>query len=188
MSSPLPFNLAGLRLRQPQPTLSPSQLRAQLRQAYLANRQATLDLVEGIDPQLLCQQVHPDFSPIGWHLGHIGFTEELWLLLNLGGCTPAQLTYQTSRYRHLFAADGLPKTERGQLPSLTEMLADLAQIREQVWQYLDVAPIVEQEWLWRWLLQHEAQHGETMAILLQLQAQPTEQHSPRFTPARSREP
>jgi gamma-glutamyl hercynylcysteine S-oxide synthase len=153
----------------PHATPDPIQLRRQLRQAYLANRQATLDFVVTQTPDQLNQQIHPDFSPIGWHLGHIGFTEELWLLGHLAGQPMGNLSYQTGEYRRLFAADGLPKSERGKLPSLSEMLIALEHIRQRVWQYLDIAPVVEQEWLWWWLLQHEAQHGETMAILQQLQ-------------------
>jgi gamma-glutamyl hercynylcysteine S-oxide synthase len=177
MPSPLSSqasNPTGFRLLQPRSALTPDpiQLRRHLRQAYLANRQATLDFVVTLTPEQLSQQIHPDFSPIGWHLGHIGFTEELWLLVHLAREPTAHLTYQTERYRRLFAADGLPKSERGQLPGLSEMLIHLEQIRQRVWRYLDIAPIVEQEWLWRWLLQHEAQHGETMAILRQLQQQP----------------
>lgn len=31
-------------------------------------RQKTLTLFEGIDSYAFCQQAHPDFSPVGWHL------------------------------------------------------------------------------------------------------------------------
>ena len=38
-------------------------------------RQKNLDLFATITDELFCQQAHPDFSPIGWHLGHIAYTE-----------------------------------------------------------------------------------------------------------------
>lgn len=165
-----PSNLAGLTSAKPTVT-DLGQLRQHFAQALLASREATLSLVEGLTPAQLYRQVHADFSPIGWHLGHIGFTEELWLLHHLAGVPPEKLTYQTPEYRRLFAADGLPKTEREQLPSLIEICTALAQIRVKVLTYLETAPLDQQAWLWHWLLQHEAQHGETISILRELQKQ-----------------
>jgi len=52
-------------------------------------------------------QAHPDFSPVGWHLGHIAYIESLWLLERGAG---------TAVPHRLFVADGLPKTERVNLP------------------------------------------------------------------------
>ncbi len=137
--------------------------RCQIQQWMTQCRQRTLALLVGIDQTAFCQQVHPDFSPIGWHLGHIGFTESLWLLENLGGM-PAPFP----QYRRLYAADGLPKTERVHLPTLTETLDYLQMIRTQVFDYLAVAPLEQQERLWRWLLQHESQHCETITLVLEL--------------------
>jgi gamma-glutamyl hercynylcysteine S-oxide synthase len=146
-------------------------LRQQLHQAYQANRTATLRLVAGLTPSQLTRQVHPDYSPIGWHLGHIGFTEERWILAHLAQRPRTALTYQTPQFQRLFAADGLPKAERENLPTLAQLCTALAEIRAQVLDYLAVAPLaLELRW-WYWLLQHEAQHGETMAILRQLQRQ-----------------
>jgi gamma-glutamyl hercynylcysteine S-oxide synthase len=126
-------------------------------------RQATLDQIEAIDYDTLCRQVHPDFSPVGWHVGHIAFTESLWILEHLAGQPPHP------HYRRLFAQDGLPKSERCKLPTLPELHHYLATIRTQVFAYLETAPLATQERLWRWLLQHESQHSETIALILQLQ-------------------
>ncbi|OLP16770.1 hypothetical protein BST81_18915 [Leptolyngbya sp. 'hensonii'] len=136
-----------------------------IRQRMERCRSLTLALFAGVDPETFCRQAHPDFSPIGWHLGHIGFTEARWLLQQGAGqpdAFPAQ-------YQKLFAADGLPKQERANLPPLAEIQAYLATIRAQVLAYLDLAPLAEQERLWRWLVQHESQHGETIALVLALQ-------------------
>jgi ergothioneine biosynthesis protein EgtB len=126
-------------------------------------RQSTLSLFEGMDYDTFCRQAHPDFSPVGWHLGHIAYTEYLWLLEHLAGFPP-----QSPEYRRLFAADGLPKCDRVHLPTLPEVQAYLETVRSQVFDYLEVAPLDEQERLWRWLLQHESQHCETIAIVLEL--------------------
>jgi len=128
-------------------------------------RFATLSLFQGIEPTTFSCQAHPNFSPIGWHLGHIGYTEAIWILEHLADEFPKHLL----PYRRLYAADGLPKTERCHLPSLEETFSLLDDVRSRVFQYLSVCPLETQERLWYWLLQHESQHCETIAIVLELQ-------------------
>lgn len=127
-------------------------------------RLGTLDLFKGIDHATFCHQPHPDFSPAGWHLGHIAYTESLWLLERGAGMPPL-----FPQYRQLFVADGLPKTQRVQLPPLAEILYYLETVREKALNYLETGDLEQQERLWRWLIQHESQHGETIAFVLQLQ-------------------
>ncbi|AFY37518.1 hypothetical protein Lepto7376_1155 [[Leptolyngbya] sp. PCC 7376] len=140
-----------------------SDLRTELKQAFEQSRQLTLELFQDIDPQTFCQQAHPTFSPIGWHLGHIAFTEALWILEHLAGQSPI-----FTEYRQLFAADGLPKEKRQELPDFKVIQDYLVVIREKVFEYLAIAPLEKQERLWRWLLQHETQHNETIAFVLAL--------------------
>lgn len=137
--------------------------RQQLKQWMQRCRESTLKLFAGLDRATFCGQAHPEFSPVGWHLGHIAFTESLWLLERQRGLAPLY-----PQYRRLFAADGLPKAERANLPSFAEICDYLAAIRDQVWDYLAIAPLDQEERLWRWLLQHESQHCETITLLLQL--------------------
>lgn len=129
------------------------------------SRAATLALFEGLDHATFCRQAHPDFSPVGWHLGHIGYTEAHWLLERCAG-QPLPLP----EYRRVFAVDSLPKALRSNLPDQEEVRYYLNTIRAQVLLYLEVAPLEHQERLWRWLIQHESQHSETVAIVLQLQS------------------
>lgn len=136
-------------------------------------RQQTLTLFADVDHDQFCQQAHPDFSPIGWHLGHIAYTEGLWLLEHLAGLPP-----QFPEYRRLFAADTLPKRDRVYLPTLPEIQTYLDTIRTQVFTYLETAPLADQGRLWLWLLQHESQHRETIAIVQAL----LEQESRRDVP------
>ena len=133
-------------------------------EAMSACRSGTLALVANLDDATLCRQTHPDFSPVGWHLGHIAFTEAYWILEQLAGLPP-----QFCHYDRLFVADGLPKAARCQLPSLPEILDYLATVRSQVLAYLKAAPLAQQERLWWWLLQHESQHCETMTLVLEMQ-------------------
>lgn len=136
----------------------------QLKQWMHQCRAGTLELFESIDETTFCHQAHAEFSPVGWHLGHIGYTESLWLLERLGKFKPL-----FPEYRRLFVADGLPKSERSKLPPLAEIKEYLKAIRERVFARLETLDLAQEERLWRWLLQHESQHTETIAFVLQLQ-------------------
>ncbi len=123
-------------------------------------RQKTLDLLTEIDSEAIYRQIHPDFSPIGWHFGHIALVEAYWILEKLVGLPPF-----FPEYRQLFAADGLSKAERQYLPSIETIQDYLATVREAVLDYLNIAPIETEERLWQWLIQHESQHNETIIFL-----------------------
>jgi len=142
---------------------SSQSLREEIRTTLQQCRISTLYLVTDIDSDIFTQQAHSDFSPVGWHLGHIAFTEAYWILEYCAGNKPL-----FPQYRKLFAADGLPKSLRQNLPPLSVIQDYLATVREEVLTYLETAPLVQQEPLWRWLIQHESQHGETICFLLQL--------------------
>ena len=126
-------------------------------------REQTLQLFTAINRDTFSQQCHPDFSPIGWHLGHIAFTEAYWILEQLAGHKPL-----FTQYHKLFAADGLPKEERQNLPKLKVIKEYLEIIRNKTLTYLETAPVEQQKRLWWWLLQHESQHCETMTFVLQM--------------------
>jgi len=137
-------------------------------------RSGTFKLFTGIDYDTFCRQAHPDFSPVGWHLGHIAYTEDLWLLQRCAGLKPI-----FPEYHQLFAADILPKKQRVFLPTLPEVKLYLDAVRKKVLDYLEVAPIEEQERLWRFIIQHESQHCETVAFVLQMQRKKEEESSAR---------
>ena len=130
-------------------------------------RADTLDLLAQIDESVFFRQVHPEFSPIGWHFGHIAFTEADWILDYLAGSPPSF----PEAYQRLFAADGLPKQERQNLPSIATIAEYLEIVRQHTVEYLQTAPIEQQERLWRWLIQHESQHCETISFLFSLHQQ-----------------
>lgn len=163
----MPSNFTGTSI-----TAGQDSLQATIQQQLTQSRARTLRLFENVNADIFRLQANPDFSPVGWHLGHIGFTEGLWLLEQEAGYAPL-----FPEYRRLFAADGLPKTERQYLPTFAEICEYLRQIREQVWDYLQVAPLASQAWLWYWLVQHESQHCETITWVLQLHRQRTQQQS-----------
>lgn len=127
-------------------------------------RSGTLALFDGIDDVGFCKQAHPEFSPAGWHLGHIAYTEALWILEKCAG-----LPTLFPEYHKLLAADGLPKCDREKLPPLAEICDYLDIVRSKVFSYLETTSLDRQERLWHFLIQHESQHTETIAFVLQLQ-------------------
>lgn len=143
--------------------LSISSVREDIILAFIECRKKTLTLFEGMDRQTFCNQPHPDFSPVGWHLGHIAYIESLWLLERTAG-----LPCLFPQYRQLFAADGLPKAKRVELPELGEILDYLDTVRSKALDILKVADIEQNERLWRFLIQHESQHCEIISMVLEL--------------------
>ena len=131
--------------------------------ALQQTHQYTLDLLAQVDESLFFKQAHPDFSPIGWHFGHIAFIEAFWILEHLAHFPPSFPEHQL-----LFAADGLPKQERQNLPDKSTIEEYLQDIKAKTLKYLKTAPIEQQLRLWWWLIQHESQHGEIISIILQL--------------------
>ncbi|MEL6401676.1 MAG: SUMF1/EgtB/PvdO family nonheme iron enzyme [Cyanobacteria bacterium J06607_6] len=148
--------------------LTLAELRQILRTDMVACRQSTLSLTKQLTTAEFRQQSHPDFSPVGWHLGHIAFTESLWLLEHLKEDACAEPQYQM-----LFAADGLPKAERENLPALADILTYLQTVRDRTLAYLETAPLYDQLRLWRWILQHESQHAETATYVLAMHRCPS---------------
>lgn len=121
-----------------------------------ACRAATLALFDGIAPDLFRRQLHPLYSPLGWHLGHVAYTEALWLL---GGAAT------TPALKRAFAVDGLAKSERTGIPERPEVLDYVARVRRAALVRLaDPAAAIDLR-LWRFVLQHEAQHAETASFL-----------------------
>ena len=130
-------------------------------QALLDCRRQTLNFVRDLGTDVLNTQAHPDFSPIGWHLGHIAYTESLWIIECL-----AKSLRPFTQWDRLFDAEGLPKAERQHLPELEALLDYLETVRTQTLLHLSKQGAHENRPLWHWLIQHESQHIETMRIVL----------------------
>ena len=127
-------------------------------------RRQTLSLAKSLSADLLNTQAHPDFSPIGWHLGHIAYTESLWIIDHLVGAPRPFLQWDK-----LFAADGLPKAERQNLPTLEILLDYLETVRVSTLRHLEQNDPAQAACLWHWLIQHESQHVETATMVLAMQ-------------------
>lgn len=142
------------------------QIRAELERVRLR----TLYLFTRVPDETLRLRVHDFYSPIGWHFGHIGMTEELWTCGTALGQAPID-----PQHTHLFAnIPDNPKDQRVHLPDRSEIVDYLAVTRRATLDALETAdlsssnPLLADGYAWEFALQHECQHQETIIELLQL--------------------
>lgn len=110
------------------------------------------------------RQFHPDLSPSGWHLGHCVFTENYWIREVLEN-DPVE-----EEYHALYFPEFSRKPARGgQLPQFSELLhwADTAQRENQrrlggLFERRLRHPLLRAGYLITFLVQHYAQHFETL--------------------------
>lgn len=139
------------------------------RQRMVEARAYTQALFATIDPEDFCHQVHDEFSPVGWHLGHIGVTEGFWVLQQ---CQHAASL--SPEYDAVFSPLDNPKENRVNLPAAHEIFAYLDAVRDRVFAFLergdwpDSHPLLGDGRLLNMLLQHEEQHTETILLILNL--------------------
>jgi iron(II)-dependent oxidoreductase len=133
-------------------------------------RSRTLALLDAIPEDLLKVRVHDFYSPIGWHFGHIAMTEEYWTLTRALGRLP-----HAPDYTFTFAnIPENPKDNRVHLPDREQIKAYMAMTREKVLHALEETdletddPLIAEGYAWEFAYQHECQHQETIAELLQL--------------------
>ena len=99
--------------------------KSELRKVLEGTRRKTLWLLEHVPEDFLKVRVHSFYSPIGWHFGHVGRTEEYWVLHKALG-KPVIDDHLSFLFADL--AEN-PKDNRVNLPS-----------REQILEYLDTTP------------------------------------------------
>lgn len=142
-----------------------------IRQTMEEVRANTLRLLAPIDETDFCRQAHPDFSPLGWHLGHIGVTEAYWILQQCKGEASLSASYDV-----FFSPTDNPKPNRVNLPPRKEILDYLLTSRERVLSFLARAdfatdhPLLQEANIFNMLVQHEEQHNETILLILRLLA------------------
>jgi iron(II)-dependent oxidoreductase len=144
-----------------------------LRDRLEATRQRTLWLMDQVPDEVLRVRVHDFYSPIGWHFGHVGRTEEFWIIVEALGQAP--------RDPHLswLLADlpDNPKDNRTSIPDRAGLKAYMAATREATLEALERADLSDPSRLlnfgygWDFAIQHECQHQETIAEMLTLLAQ-----------------
>jgi len=142
----------------------------QLRQQLTDVRERTLWLMEQVSDEFLQRRVHAFYSPIGWHFGHVGRTEESWVLCEAMGQAP---TDERLDFLYTDRPDN-PKDNRVNIPDRAGTIAYMRRTRERVLLALDVAdlgsddPYLADGYAWEFAIQHECQHQETICEMLQL--------------------
>ncbi|CAN5648165.1 ergothioneine biosynthesis protein EgtB [soil metagenome] len=145
-------------------------LRDRLRERLETTRVRTLALLDRVSDEHLRVRVHSFYSPIGWHFGHVGRTEEYWI------CGKAfNQTLVNDHLSWLFAdVEDNPKDNRTRIPDRAGILQYLDETRERVLRVLDVAdleadcPFLAEGYAFDFAIQHECQHQETICEMLQL--------------------
>lgn len=147
-----------------------SALRRRLAGELEEARARTLLLVSPLGDEELHTQHDPLMSPVIWDLGHIAHFEELWLTRNLDG--PIEFVEMPGLYNPFEH----PRSTRGALPlpALEHCREVMGGIRARVLARLETAdleaehPLLAEGYVYRMVLQHEYQHGETILQTLQL--------------------
>lgn len=136
-----------------------------------AARERTLRLIAPASEEELRRQHDPIMGPILWDLGHIAHFEELWLLHSLDRIP------EFGEMRGLYNPFEYPRAVRSglALPSLAETLRTMGEIRSRVLARLETVdvgpeapPLLREGYIYQLVVQHEAQHQETILQTLQL--------------------
>lgn len=141
----------------------------QVKQCMSAARAETLKLFDLAREEELHQSPGFGFRPVIWHLAHIGVFEAYWILQKMRGESAPD-----SRFERIFDPISTPREESKNLPSRAEMENYLARVRDRALSYLDEIqfdasdPLLRNAYVFQLVLQHEYQHQETLAYLLQL--------------------
>ncbi len=157
------------------PTETPAALRARLQRELAAVRRRLLGLTDPLDDDAVHRQVDRIMSPLVWDMGHVANFEELWLLRELDGRPPHDLGLD-----QVYNPFENPRWIRADLPILPrpEALAYLAEVRTDALGVLrrlsfdPDRPLVAGGYVYRMIVQHEAQHQETILQALDLRSAP----------------
>ncbi len=146
-------------------------LKKDLREGLEEARERTRFLLGPISEEDLVAQHDPIMSPLIWDFGHIGNYEELWLLQKVHS-----RTLSDRELYDMYDASLHPREERPSLSLLDRASADryLDAVRKAVLETLEEAdfdvddPLLKDGFVYNMIIQHEAQHNETMLQTLQL--------------------
>ena len=109
------------------------------------------------------------FRPILWHMGHIGAFEHYWILQRVKGDPTL-----APRYDAIFDPIKTPREDASNLPPIREIKDYLARVRSDALRFLASVPATTDDamlrdgYVFNLVLEHEYQHQETLAYLLQM--------------------
>ena len=130
-------------------------------------------MIEPLNDHDYRTQFHHELSPLGWHLGHCLYIENYWLREVLNN--DDQLTKIQNQ---LYIPEESPKPERGgKLPAKDELIKTAVEYQDNnALMLLEMVPpyseqsLFEDEYIQYFIIQHYAQHYETMQMVLQQRA------------------
>ncbi len=151
--------------------LSAEEARSQLEAGLEHYRSRTKQMFLALNDDDVHRQHDSIMSPLVWDLGHVGNFEELWLLRRIDG-RPAH----DPRLDEMYNPFDNPRWARGDLPLLdrNEALDYIDEVRGDALEIvrrsdLDPAnPLIRDGYVFRMVIQHEAQHQETILQALDL--------------------
>lgn len=153
-------------------------------------RERTRFLLEPLSDEDLAVQHDRIMSPLIWDYGHVGNYEELWLLNRAFGRSLSE-----RQLYDMYDASIYPREERPSLDLLDREDADryLDAVREAAVEALEGAdldgdPLLRDGFVYDMILQHEAQHNETMLQTLQLMRSRAYRPEPRVETPSDGEP
>ncbi|HSI73281.1 MAG TPA: SUMF1/EgtB/PvdO family nonheme iron enzyme [Fimbriimonas sp.] len=141
--------------------------KAEIASRLEAARKTTLELFEQVPDVFLRRRVHSFYSPIGWHFGHVGRTEEYWTC----EATGAETCDERLSFLYADRPDN-PKDNRINIPDRQGTLEYLERTRAVALRALAVAdldsshPLLRDGYAWEFAIQHEYQHQETITEML----------------------
>lgn len=151
--------------------MSTTTAKMQIAQRLAQLRGRTFAMIDDLTDDDLDRQFNPLMSPLIWDVGHVGNFEEFWLLRTLDGRAA-----HDERLDQIYNPFDNPRFERGELDLLerndaTEYLAEVRGETLEVLERTTFDPeslLVAEGYLFNMVVQHEAQHQETMLQALNL--------------------
>ncbi len=145
--------------------------KTRLAERLVRYRRRTEGLLSALSDDDVHVQHEPIMSPLVWDVGHVGNFEEIWLLRRVGGRRA-----HDPRYDDLYNPFDNPRWTRGDLPILSrrEALEYLSEVRGDALNILGAVefeptdPLLRNGYVFQMVVQHEAQHQETMLQALDL--------------------
>jgi len=116
-------------------------------------------------------QYHPDLSQLGWHLAHIAFTEQYWLREIVLGDNS-----KTAGLHQSYFPEMIEKNNRGALPGITDFeqihsgFSEVEILSSELSMEQHKHPLLKDDYIGWFLLQHGQQHLETMQMALHQKA------------------
>lgn len=134
-------------------------------------RNRTFQLIEPLNYEDIHTQFDSIMSPLVWDVGHVGNVEEIWLLRELDERDPHDL-----RLDDIYNPFDNPRWTRGDLPLLNkeEAIEYIGEVRGEAIDVLQrtepdpTNPLLRDWYVYRMVIQHEAQHQETVLQALDL--------------------